>query len=128
MSMNINEIKDFEQKMIDSAFIDAVDYDPKMAARAVGARKMKMKGVCSFNEYISYLQTITGNAKLFWKYQFWGDDIDKLDEIIKIFESERKYYEDLYERAYTSEEENYYGGNVNALEWAIRVINLRRSW
>lgn len=56
--------------MIDSAFIDAVDYDPKVAARAVGARKMKMKGVCSFNEYISYLQAITGNAKLFWKYQF----------------------------------------------------------
>lgn len=53
MSMDINEIKMFEQKMIDSAFIDAVDYDPKVAARAVGARKMKMKGVCSFNEYIS---------------------------------------------------------------------------
>lgn len=70
MSMDINEIKMFEQKMIDSAFIDAVDYDPKVAVRAVGARKMKMKGVCSFNEYISYLQTITGNAKLFWKYQF----------------------------------------------------------
>ena len=65
MSIDINEIKMFEQKMIDSAFIDAVDYDPKVAAR-----KMKMKGVCSFNEYISYLQTITGNAKLFWKYQF----------------------------------------------------------
>ena len=32
--------------------------------------KMKMKGVCSFNEYIGYLQSITGNAKLFWKYQF----------------------------------------------------------
>lgn len=30
--------------------------------------------------------------------------MDKLDEIIKIFESERKYYEDLYECAYTSEE------------------------
>lgn len=68
--MNTNEIKMFEQKMIDSAFIDAVDYDPKVAARAVGARKMKMKAVCSFNEYISYLQTITDNAKLFWKYQF----------------------------------------------------------
>lgn len=68
--MNINEIKNFEQMMVDSAFIDAVDYDSKVAARAVGARKMKMKGVCSFNEYISYLQTITGNAKLFWKYQF----------------------------------------------------------
>lgn len=68
--MGTNEIKMFEQKMIDSAFIDAVDYDPKVAARAVGARKMKMNGVCSFNEYISYLQTITGNAKLFWKYQF----------------------------------------------------------
>ena len=66
--MDINEIKMFEQKMIDGAFIDAVDYDPKVAARAVGARKMK--GVCSFNEYIGYLQTITGNAKLFWKYQF----------------------------------------------------------
>lgn len=50
--MDTNEIKMFEQKMIDSAFIDAVDYDPKVAARAVGARKMKMKGVCSFNEYI----------------------------------------------------------------------------
>lgn len=68
--MDTNEIKMFEQKMIDSAFIDAVDYDPKVAARAVGARKMKMNGVCSFNEYISYLQTITSNAKLFWKYQF----------------------------------------------------------
>lgn len=68
--MDTNEIKMFEQKMIDSAFIDAVDYDPKVAARAVGARKMKMKDVCSFNEYINYLQTITGNAKLFWKYQF----------------------------------------------------------
>lgn len=68
--MDINEIKMFEQKMVDSAFIDAVDYDPKVAARAVGARKMKMKVVCSFNEYIGYLQTITGNAKLFWKYQF----------------------------------------------------------
>lgn len=68
--MDTNEIKMFEQKMIDSAFIDAVDYDPKVVTRAVGARKMKMKGVCSFNEYINYLQTITGNAKLFWKYQF----------------------------------------------------------
>ena len=68
--MNTNEIKMFEQKMIDSAFIDAVDYDPKVAARAVGAHSMKMNGVSSFNEYISYLQTITGNAKLFWKYQF----------------------------------------------------------
>ena len=68
--MNTNEIKMFEQKMIDSAFIDAVDYDPKVAARAVGARSMIMNGVSSFNEYISYLQTITGNAKLFWKYQF----------------------------------------------------------
>ena len=65
--MDVNKI---EQKMVDSAFIDAVDYDPKVAARAVGARKMKMKGVCSFSEYIYYLQTITGNAKLFWKYQF----------------------------------------------------------
>lgn len=68
--MNTNEIKMFEQMMVDSAFIDAVDYDSKVAARAVGARKMKMMGVCSFNEYICYLQTITGNAKLFWKYQF----------------------------------------------------------
>ena len=68
--MNVNDIKMFEQMMVDSAFIAAVDYDPKVAARAVGARKMKMKGVCSFNEYIGYLQTITGNAKLFWKYQF----------------------------------------------------------
>ena len=68
--MDINDIKMFEQMMVDSAFIDAVDYDPKVAARAVGARKMKMSGVCSFNEYISYLQTITGNTKLFWKYQF----------------------------------------------------------
>lgn len=68
--MGINDIKMFEQMMVDSAFIDAVDCDPKVAARAVGARKMKMKGVCSFNEYIGYLQTITGNAKLFWKYQF----------------------------------------------------------
>lgn len=49
--MDVNKIKEFEQKMVDSAFIDAVDYDPKVAARAVGARKMKMKGVCSFNEY-----------------------------------------------------------------------------
>ena len=68
--MDVNKIKEFEQKMVDSAFIDAVDYDPKVAARAVGARKMKMKGACSFSEYICYLQTITGNAKLFWKYQF----------------------------------------------------------
>lgn len=77
--MDTNEIKMFEQKMIDgafeqkmvdSAFIDAVDYDPKMAARVVGARKLKMNGVCSFDEYIGFLQTITGNAKLFWKYQF----------------------------------------------------------
>ena len=52
MSMDINEIKMFEQKMIDSAFIDAVDYDPKVAARAVGARKTKMKGVCSFNTLV----------------------------------------------------------------------------
>ena len=68
--MDNNDIKTFEQMMVDSAFIDAVDYDSKVAARAVGERKMKMKGVCSFSEYISYLQTITGNAKLFWKYQF----------------------------------------------------------
>jgi hypothetical protein len=68
--MDINDIKMFEQMMVDSAFIDAVDYDSKVAARAVEARKMKMKGVCSFNEYIGYLQSITGNAKLFWKYQF----------------------------------------------------------
>ena len=60
--MDNNDIKTFEQMMVDSAFIDAVDYDSKVAARAVGARKMKMKGVCSFSEYISYLQTITGNA------------------------------------------------------------------
>lgn len=68
--MDIYNIKEFEQKMIDSAFVDAVDYDPKAAAPAVEVRKMKMKGVCSFNEYIGYLQSITGNAKLFWKYQF----------------------------------------------------------
>jgi hypothetical protein len=68
--MDVNDIKMFEQMMVDSAFIDAVDYDSKVAARAVEARKMKMKGVCSFNEYIGYLQSITGNAKLFWKYQF----------------------------------------------------------
>lgn len=67
--MDTNEIKMFEQKMVDSAFIDAVDYDPKIAARAVGVRKLKMNGVCSFDEYIRFLQTITGNAKLFWKYQ-----------------------------------------------------------
>lgn len=47
-----NEIEMFEQKMVDGAFIDAVDYDPKVAARAVGARKMKMTGVCSFNEWL----------------------------------------------------------------------------
>ena len=70
MSMDINEIKMFEQKMIDSAFIDAVDYDPKVAARAVGARKMKMKGVCSFNEYISYLQTISGSISFEVKIWF----------------------------------------------------------
>lgn len=68
--MDVNDIKMFEQMMVDSAFIDAVDYDSKVAAQAVEARKMKMKGVCSFNEYIGYLQSITGNAKLFWKYQF----------------------------------------------------------
>lgn len=68
--MDINDIKMFEQMMVDSAFIDAVDYDSKVAARAVEARKMKMNGMCSFNEYIGYLQSITGNAKLFWKYQF----------------------------------------------------------
>lgn len=56
--MDTNEIKMFEQKMIDSAFIDAVDYDPKVAVRAVGARKMKMKGVCSFNEYITSILVI----------------------------------------------------------------------
>lgn len=68
--MDINDIKMFEQMMVDSAFIDAVDFDSKVAAPAVEVRKMKMKGVCSFNEYINYLQTITGNAKLFLKYQF----------------------------------------------------------
>lgn len=52
--------------------------------------------------------------------------MDKLDEIIKIFESERKYYADLCERAYTSEEVKYYIGKVDALEWAIRVIDLRK--
>lgn len=68
--MNINEIRYFEQKMVDSAFEDTVCFDPNLAARAVEARKMKMRGVCSFSEYIAYLQSITGNARLFWKYQF----------------------------------------------------------
>lgn len=52
--------------------------------------------------------------------------MDKLEEIIKVLERERKCYEDLYERACTSEEENYYGGRVDALEWAIWVIDLMR--
>ena len=53
--------------------------------------------------------------------------MDKLNEISKILESEREYYKDLCERTYTSEEANYYIGKVDALEWAIRVIDLRKA-
>lgn len=68
--MNINEIRYFERKMTYSAFDDAVKYDPNIAVRAKRAWAMKMQGLISFREYISYLQDITGNARLFWKYQF----------------------------------------------------------
>lgn len=68
--MNINEIRYFERKMTDSAFDDAVKYDPVIAVRAKRAWVMKMQGLISFREYISCLQDITGNARIFWKYQF----------------------------------------------------------
>lgn len=68
--MNVNEIRYFERKMTDSAFDDAVKYDPAIAVRAKQAWVMKMQGLISFREYISCLQDITGNARLFWKYQF----------------------------------------------------------
>mgnify|MGYP006974563293 FL=1 len=68
--MNINEIRYFERKMTDSAFNDAVKYDPAIAVRAKRAWIMKIQGLISFREYISCLQDITGNARLFWKYQF----------------------------------------------------------
>lgn len=68
--MNINEFRYFERKMTDSAFDDAVKYDPAIAVRAKRAWAMKMQGLISFREYISCLQDITGNARIFWKYQF----------------------------------------------------------
>ncbi len=68
--MNINEIRYFERKMTDSAFDDAVKYDPNIAVRAKRAWVMKMHGLISFREYISCLQDITGCARIFWKYQF----------------------------------------------------------
>ena len=68
--MNINEIRYFERKMIDSAFNDAVKYDPAIAVRTKRAWVMKIQGLISFREYISCLQDITGNARIFWKYQF----------------------------------------------------------
>lgn len=68
--MNINEIRYFERKMTDSAFDDAVKYDPNIAVRAKRAWVMKMQGLISFREYISCLQDITGCARIFWKYKF----------------------------------------------------------
>ena len=68
--MNINEIRYFERKMTDSAFNDAVKYDPAISVRAKRAWVMKKQGMISFREYISCLQDITGNARIFWKYQF----------------------------------------------------------
>jgi hypothetical protein len=68
--MNVNEIRYFERKMTDSAFDDVVKYDPAIAVRAKRAWVMKMQGLIPFREYISCLQDITGNARLFWKYQF----------------------------------------------------------
>ena len=68
--MNVNEIRYFESKMTDSAFDDAVKYDPAIAVRAKRAWVMKMQRLISFREYISCLQDITGNERIFWKYQF----------------------------------------------------------
>ena len=68
--MNVNEIRYFERKMTDSAFDDAVKYDPNIAVRAKRAWVMKMQVLISFREYISCLQDITGCARIFWKYQF----------------------------------------------------------
>lgn len=68
--MKVNEIRYFERKMTDSAFDDAVKYDPSIAIRAKRAWVMKMQGLISFREYISCLQDITGCARIFWKYQF----------------------------------------------------------
>lgn len=50
--MNINEIRYFERKMTDSAFNDAVKYDPAIAVRAKRAWVMKIQGLISFREYI----------------------------------------------------------------------------
>ena len=70
MSMNINEIRYFEQKMVDSACNDAIKYNPLLADRAEKARVMEMRGLVSFSEYITYLQDMTGNCALFYKYRF----------------------------------------------------------
>ena len=43
--MNINEIRYFERKMTDSAFDDAVKYDPAIAVRAKRAWVIKIQGL-----------------------------------------------------------------------------------
>lgn len=70
MSMNINEIRYFEQKMVDSACDDAIKCNPLFAERVSKAWKMKTQGLCSFSEYITCLQDMTGNCALFYKYRF----------------------------------------------------------
>ena len=70
MIMNINEIRYFEQKMVDSACNDAIKHYPMLAERISKAWKMKTQGLCSFSEYITHLQNMTGNCALFYKYRF----------------------------------------------------------
>lgn len=68
--MNINEIRYFERKMINSACKEAIEHTPSEKDRIMSARKVKLQGLISFSEYITYLQDITGNCPMFFKYRF----------------------------------------------------------
>lgn len=70
MSINENEIRYFERKMVESAYEDAIKICPDKVDAISKAKLIKLRGVISFSEYITYLQNTTGNSGQFFKYRF----------------------------------------------------------
>lgn len=70
MSINENEIRYFERKMVESACEDAIEICPDKANVISKAKRLKLRGCISFSEYITYLQKVTGNFGQFFKYRF----------------------------------------------------------
>lgn len=70
MSINENEIRYFERKMVESAYEDAIEICHDKANAISKAKKMRLLGCISFSEYITYLQNVTGNSGRFFKYRF----------------------------------------------------------